>query len=68
MVEVKWHPDALQNLEDIFRYISNDSPFYANAIIDKINSSTLLLKKFKKMGRKVPEVDNELINSWGFLI
>ena len=29
MVKIEWHPNAAQNLDDVYAYISLDSPFYA---------------------------------------
>ena len=43
--EVKWSPEAVEDLESIAEYIERDSEFYARAVVSK----TLLLS------RKIPE-------------
>ena len=61
MVKIGWHPNAVRNLDGIYRYISIDSPFYAKMTVQKINSAVSNLEKLPQIGRIVPEYDDESI-------
>lgn len=61
MVKVEWHPKALEDLQSIYEYIQKDSTFYANILMQKIDTIIEKLKKFAKIGRVVPEIDDETI-------
>jgi len=52
-------PRALHDLESIAEYIDADSPTYAGIVVKKIVSQTRMLAKFPRVGRKVPEFDDE---------
>ncbi|EKD27825.1 MAG: addiction module antitoxin [uncultured bacterium] len=56
-----WSSEALQDVDDIAEYITKDSKFYASSVVEKIISSTRILKKFPKIGRIVPEFEDENI-------
>ena len=58
---VDWSRRALQDLESIAEYIAADSPTYAGIVVKKIVSQAKTLAKFPRVGRKVPEFDDENI-------
>ncbi len=61
MAKVKWTNVALNDLRAIYDYVSQDSPKYADRLMDKIVERVDVLEQHPKIGRKVPEFDNELI-------
>ena len=61
MVQIIWHSNALDNLHHISNYIAQNSPYYAKLTVEKIKNATLNLKKFPKMGRKLPELNYDSI-------
>lgn len=61
MVHINWTIQAAQDLENIFKYISNDSRKYAELHILRLKNKTKLLVKYPKSGRIVPEYNNENI-------
>ncbi len=58
---MKWTNIALDDLRAIYDYVAQDSPKYADRLIDKIVEKVDVLKQHPRIGRKVPEFDNELI-------
>ncbi len=58
---VVWSPKALDDVEAIGLYISNDSPSYAGAVVKKVLDSTRVLANFPLVGRIVPEFGDESI-------
>jgi len=58
MVRVKWTNNALEELDDIARFISKDSPKYAKILMNQIFEMASHLEQFPKLGRKVPEYDD----------
>lgn len=58
---VDWSDFALDDLEDIKRYISKDSPFYARELIDLVFTTTERLVDFPFSGREVPEAEDKAI-------
>lgn len=61
MVEVNWTALALEDLDDIAKYISKDSVRYAKLTIRTLLLSTDILTNTPKIGRIVPEFNNSLI-------
>ena len=51
MVEINWTELALQDLRDIYDYISKDSVFYADRYIDKLIERVDQLESNPKSGR-----------------
>jgi len=61
MAKINLSPAALNDLKSIFDYISNDSVFYAEKVIDKILKKITILERNNRIGKKVREFDNEAI-------
>lgn len=61
MVSVNWTNQAVSDLKNIYDFISSDSTYYAKREVSKIKLRTEYIKQFIKIGRKVPEFDNEFI-------
>lgn len=59
--QVGWHPEAYAELEAIADYISLDSPTYASAVVTRILAAADDLVQFPRMGRRVPEWDDEAV-------
>lgn len=60
-LEVKWSPEATEDLESIAEYIARDSEFYARAVVTKILSVSRTIGEFPLIGRIVPEIGDERI-------
>ena len=60
-LEVKWSPEATEDLESIAEYIARDSEYYARAVITEILSVSRSLPEFPGLGRIVPEIGDEHI-------
>ncbi|MGY4535652.1 toxin ParE1/3/4 [Mucilaginibacter sp. UYNi724] len=61
MVEVNWTPLALEDLQAIYDYIAKDSIMYAGRFVDKLVTKVDILEDHPKLGRVVPEFENETI-------
>lgn len=59
--EVKWSPEATEDLESIAEYIARDSEFYARAVVTEILSVSRNIGEFPLIGRIVPEIGDERI-------
>ena len=55
MATIIWSEKSVSDLEEIFDYISIDSPFYAQHQVEKIVSSVERLLTFPTSGRSLPE-------------
>ena len=55
MTEVRWTPQAADDLQAIYDFIARDSPYYAQAIVEDILAAIDRLERFPLMGRHVPE-------------
>ena len=58
---VKWTNHALTQLRHIHDYIEQDSPLYAKRVSEEMLQKTAKLEKLPYMGRKVAELNEELI-------
>ena len=56
MNKIFWTDTAVKNLNNIFDYISADSKFYADVLVNDIFESIEQIKIFSKSGRVVPEI------------
>ena len=61
MAKIRWTNLALDDLQAIHDYVAQDSSKYADRLMDKIIERVDVLEQHPKIGRKVPEFDNELI-------
>ena len=61
MVKLHWTPQAVDDLEAIFGYISHDSRSVAKLFVEKIYYRVDQLRHFPMSGRTLPEVDDETI-------
>lgn len=58
MAILVWSETSKNNLKEIYSYIAQDSRYYANSLINKINKSAKKLKYYPEIGRVVPEYQN----------
>jgi addiction module RelE/StbE family toxin len=56
-MELIWDDDALADIEDIFKWIAEDSPVAAKTVVDRLFSSAELLIDFPFMGHIGREPD-----------
>jgi plasmid stabilization system protein ParE len=61
MVEIRWTPQAFNDLESIAEFISMDSPHFAKLLVFDIVSAVERVPFFPRSGRIVPEFRNPLI-------
>lgn len=57
MAEVRWTPQAIEDIENIASYISKDSPKYAAIQVEDFFGAALILENYPYSGRFVPEVE-----------
>ena len=55
MVQIKWTPQAVKDLEEIHEYIAKDSVKYAVRQTDVIRQKTQILKFQKSVGKPIKE-------------
>ena len=61
MGKVIWTRFAVEDLKQIHAYISTDSVFYAERLIQKLIERVDILQRFPLAGRVVPEKEDEII-------
>ena len=61
MAEIRWTPQAADDLETIADFIAVDSPHYARLFVSKVINAVDRLELFPERGRIVPETDNPSI-------
>ena len=61
MAEVRWTPQAVEDLESITDFIAKDSPQYARFFVVDILHAADRLEKFPSSGRVVPELNDSII-------
>ena len=54
--EIIWSESAREDMRDIFNYISHQSLFYADTVIEHIIESAESLTELSERGRVVPEL------------
>jgi toxin ParE1/3/4 len=59
MAEVRWTPQAADDLEAICLFIARDAPQVAAAFADRVLRATDQLAHFARLGRIVPELGIE---------
>jgi len=60
-MKIEWTEPAILDLEDIRDFIRRDSKYYAARFVEKIIGAVESLQKFPKLGRNVPEAEEENI-------
>ena len=60
-MKIEWTKPALSDLESIRDYIKRDSEYYASRFVERIIEAVENLEKFPRMGRGVPEAEEENI-------
>jgi len=60
-IEVKWSPEAIEDIDSIAEYIARDSEFYARSVVNEILNVGTKIAKEPLIGRIVPELDDENI-------
>lgn len=60
-MRVEWSDSARGDLEDLVRYISRDSAFYAKRFGEKVVIATRRLRDFPESGRMIPEADDQTL-------
>lgn len=55
MAEVRWSPQAADDLDAIAEFIAQDSPHYASLFVLDVLRAVERLKQFRELGRIVPE-------------
>ena len=58
-MRVHWTNNALKHLLDIYEYISQNSPFYAERMVDRLTKRSEQIASFPMSGRNVPEYSAE---------
>ena len=61
MAEVKWTPQAADDLEGVTNFIAADSPQYASLFASDALAAVERLTAFPRSGRIVPEVNDPAI-------
>jgi toxin ParE1/3/4 len=61
MGSVSWTRLARSDLREVRNYIARRSPAYAAGVVARITAAPDLLRRFPRLGRVVPEYNNELI-------
>lgn len=57
MAEVRWTPQAANDLEAIADFIAQDSPHYASLFVMDVLAAVVRVADFPRSGRIVPETD-----------
>jgi len=58
-LEVKWSPEAIEDLESIAEFIARDSEYYARAVVTEILLVSRNIGDFPLIGRVVPEIGDK---------
>jgi plasmid stabilization system protein ParE len=60
-MKILWTDPAIDDLRNLLAYIAKDSEEYASTFVEKIILSVDKLTDFPRLGRMVPEADQEVI-------
>ena len=60
-MKILWTDPAIEDLRNLHGYIAKDSEEYANSFVERIILSVDKLANFPRIGRMVPEADQETI-------
>ena len=56
-MKVHWTETAEKHLDSIYRYIAQNSPEYANHMVDRLTARSQQIAAFPLSGRSVPEFE-----------
>ena len=59
MVVIVWTKEADFDFSQILAYLSNSSPQYALSLFENVDDALADMKRFPKIGRRVPESDDD---------
>lgn len=54
--QLRWSPEAVEDVEAIAQYIERDSNYYAKAVVSQIVSLAESIPDQPELGRVVPEI------------
>jgi plasmid stabilization system protein ParE len=60
-MKIKWTDPAIDSLRNLHGYIAKDSEVYASSFVQRIILAVEKLTDFPRLGRVVPEADEETI-------
>lgn len=60
-MKVEWSDCARDDLDDLVRYISRDSGFYARRFAERVVLATRRLQAFPESGRMIPEAEDKTL-------
>ncbi len=56
--QLRWSPEAIEDVESIVNYIERDSAYYARAVVSRIISLAETIPDHPQLGRVVPELND----------
>ncbi len=62
--EVAWSPVAIEDVEEIAKYIARDSEVYAARMVQRFFDAADYFADFPNIGRSVPEGDDPAYRDW----
>lgn len=60
-MKILWTDPAIEDLQNLHGYIAKDSEVYASSFVERIILAVEKLANFPRLGRVVPEADNQTI-------
>ena len=60
-MKILWTDPAIEDLQNLHGYIAKDSEVYASSFVERIILAVEKLTNFPRLGRVVPEADNQMI-------
>ena len=60
-MRIVWTETAIEDLRNLHGYIAKDSDLYARSFVERIILAAERLSDFPRMGRMVPEAEQETI-------
>ena len=59
MARVTWHPDALDDINEVASFIARDAPSLAKLFARRVFEATKRLGQFPRSGREIPELGRQ---------
>ena len=60
-MKILWTEPSIEDLRNLHSYIAKDSEVYASSFVERIILAVEKLTNFPRLGRVVPEAENETI-------